>query len=128
VMAAIEQADFIFINRYFPSGQLAMALHSITKKPLTCFDGDLRGFAYWSTAQEWVGKNAVYIGSETFEASSDISKTKDKIYAPFTNYFQDIKEVATIPLQRGGVTTQTWKVYEAHQMLKPYPRPYGLDK
>jgi 4-amino-4-deoxy-L-arabinose transferase-like glycosyltransferase len=128
VMRAIEKADFIFINRYFPSGQLAMALHSITKKPLTCFDEDLRGFAYWSTAQEWVGKNAVYIGSETFEASNDISKPKGEKYEPFTNYFQDIKEVATIPLLRGGVTTQTWKVYAANKMLKPYPRPYGLDK
>jgi 4-amino-4-deoxy-L-arabinose transferase-like glycosyltransferase len=128
IMAAIDQADFIFINRYFPSGQLAMALHSITKKPLTCFDEDLRGFAYWSRAQEWVGKNAVYIGSETFDVSKDIYKAKERGYEPLMNFFQEIKEVATIPLQRGGVVTQTWKVYEANKMLKPYPRPYGLDQ
>jgi 4-amino-4-deoxy-L-arabinose transferase-like glycosyltransferase len=135
VMAAIKQADFIFINRYFPSGQLAMALHSISNKPITCFDEDLRGFAYWSTAQEWVGKNAVYIGSETFGASEDIimpktsnmKKSKDQIeYEPFENYFQEINKVDTIQLQRGGVVTQTWQVYQANQMLKPYPRPYGL--
>jgi hypothetical protein len=34
--------------------------------------------------------------------------------------------VATIPLRRGGVVTQTWRVYEAREMLKPYPRPYGI--
>jgi 4-amino-4-deoxy-L-arabinose transferase-like glycosyltransferase len=136
VMAAIKQADFIVINRYFPSGQLAMALHSITKKPLTCFDEDLRGFAYWSTAQQWVGKNAVYIGSETFGASEDIKKPKtdpakksvlSPFYEPFENYFLNIKKIADIPLTRGGVVTQTWKVYEATQLQKPYPRPYGLD-
>jgi 4-amino-4-deoxy-L-arabinose transferase-like glycosyltransferase len=136
IMAAIEHADFIFINRYFPSGQLAMALHSVTKKPLTCFDPDLRGFAYWSTAQEWVGKNAVYIGSETFGVNEDITKPKSDeskrssitpFYESFETYFQEIKKVATIPLIRGGVVTQTWQVYEATQMLKPYPRPYGLD-
>jgi 4-amino-4-deoxy-L-arabinose transferase-like glycosyltransferase len=136
IMAAIDRADFIFINRYFPSGQLAMALHSVTKKPLTCFDPDLRGFAYWSTAQEWVGKNAVYIGSETFGVNEDITKPKSDeskrssitpFYESFENYFQEIKKVATIPLIRGGVVTQTWQVYEAAKMIKPYPRPYGLD-
>jgi 4-amino-4-deoxy-L-arabinose transferase-like glycosyltransferase len=134
-MAAIKRADFIFINRYFPSGQLAMALHSITNKPITCFDEDLRGFAYWSTAQEWVGKNAVYIGSETFGASEDITKPKTNTikkskpqieYEPFENYFQEINKVDTIQLKRGGVVTQTWQVYQANQMIKPYPRPYGL--
>jgi 4-amino-4-deoxy-L-arabinose transferase-like glycosyltransferase len=134
IMTAIEQADFIFINRYFPSGQLAMALHSITKKPLTCFDEDLRGFAYWSTAQEWVGKNAVYIGSETFGVNEDVVKSKGFVstkpeitYEPFKNYFISIKKIATVPLTRGGVVTQTWQVYNAKQLLKPYPRPYGLD-
>ncbi len=134
IMTALEQADFIFINRYFPSGQLAMALHSITKKPLTCFDEDLRGFAYWSTAQEWVGKNAVYIGSETFGVNEDVVKPKGTVstkpevaYEPFENYFVSIKKIATIPLTRGGVVTQTWQVYNAKQLLKPYPRPYGLD-
>ena len=134
VMTAIKQADFIFINRYFPSGQLAMALHSITNKPLTCFDEDLRGFAYWSTAQEWVGKNAVYIGSETFGVNEDVVKSKGNVstkpevtYEPFRNYFITIKKIATIPLTRGGVVTQTWQIYNAKQLLKPYPRPYGLD-
>jgi 4-amino-4-deoxy-L-arabinose transferase-like glycosyltransferase len=134
IMKAIEQADFIFINRYFPSGQLAMALHSITKKPLTCFDEDLRGFAYWSTAQEWVGKNAVYIGSETFGVNEDVVKPKGSVstkpevsYEPFENYFISIKKIATVPLTRGGVVTQTWQVYHAKQLLKAYPRPYGLD-
>jgi hypothetical protein len=134
IMQAIDRADFIFINRYFPSGQLAMALHSITKKPITCFDDDLRGFAYWSTSEEWVGKNAVYIGSETFGVNEDVVKSKGAVstkpevaYEPFENYFLSIKRIATVPLLRGGVVTQTWQVYKAEQMLKPYPRPYGLD-
>lgn len=128
VLGAIERSDFIFINRYFPSGQLAMALHGITNKPLTCFDGDLRGFAYWSRAEEWVGKNGVYIGSETFQATANISPSTDpnSTYAPLGDYFKSMTPVATIPLTRGGVVTQTWRVFAAQEMLKPYPRPYGL--
>jgi 4-amino-4-deoxy-L-arabinose transferase-like glycosyltransferase len=129
VMQALDRSDFIFVNRYFPSGQLAMALHSITKKPITCFDGDLRGFAYWSRAEEWVGKNGLYIGSETFQASENLlpSKNPTSSYSPLSNYFRQILPVATIPLKRGGVVTQTWKVYEAREMVKPYPRPYGMS-
>lgn len=129
IKEAIDRSDFIFINRYFPSGQLAMALHSVTNKPLTCFTSDLRGFAYWSRAEEWVGKNGLYIGSETFDVSASLvpSKVTNVSDPPLQNYFQEIKEVATIPLTRGGVVTQTWKVYEAREMLKPYPRPYGLS-
>jgi 4-amino-4-deoxy-L-arabinose transferase-like glycosyltransferase len=128
IRAAIDRSDFIFINRYFPSGQLAMALHSVTNKPLTCFTADLRGFAYWSRAEEWVGKNGLYIGSETFDVSASLvpSKVTNVNDPPLQDYFQEIKEVATIPLTRGGVVTQTWQVYEAKEMLKPYPRPYGL--
>jgi 4-amino-4-deoxy-L-arabinose transferase-like glycosyltransferase len=129
VMQAIERSDFIFTNRYFPTGQLAMALQPLTKKPLTCLDIDLRGFAYWSKPKDFVGKNAVYIGSETFEVTADIKgpiNHKTPGYEPLSKYFQEIKKVLTIPLRRGGVVTQTWQVYEANQMIKPYPRPYGL--
>jgi 4-amino-4-deoxy-L-arabinose transferase-like glycosyltransferase len=131
VMLALERSDFVFTNRYFPSGQVAMALHSLTTKPLTCFDLDLRGFAYWSHPQEWVGKNALYIGSETFQVTADIHGPlghKTPGYEPLDRYFQEIKELATIPIYRGGIVTQTWRVYEARQMLKPYPRPYGLGQ
>jgi 4-amino-4-deoxy-L-arabinose transferase-like glycosyltransferase len=130
VMLAIERSDFVFTNRYFPTGQIAMALQPITKKPLTCFDIDLRGFAYWSKPSDWVGKNAVYIGSETFQVTSDIKGSIDHQtpgYEPLDKYFQEIKKIATIPIYRGGTVTQTWQVYEARQMLKPYPRPYGLQ-
>jgi 4-amino-4-deoxy-L-arabinose transferase-like glycosyltransferase len=127
IMQAIERSDFIFINRYFPSGQLAMALHSVTTKPLTCFTSDLRGFAYWSRAEEWVGKNAVYIGSETFDVEKSLSAEATAEDQPLQDFFRSIKPVATIPLTRGGVVTQTWRVYEAREMLKPYPRPYGLN-
>jgi Dolichyl-phosphate-mannose-protein mannosyltransferase len=130
VIQAIERSDFVFTNRYFPAGQVAMALHGITNKPLTCLNFDLRGFAFWSKPSDWVGKNAVYIGSEIFQVNTDIttpSIDQPPGYEPLAAYFQEIKEVATIPLQRGGVVTQNWRVYEAKQMLKPYPRPYGLS-
>jgi Dolichyl-phosphate-mannose-protein mannosyltransferase len=126
IMQAIQKSDFIFINRYFPSGQLAMALHSVTDKPLTCFTADLRGFAYWSRAEEWVGKNAVYIGSETFDVEKSLS-AKEGEDRPLREFFKSIDLVAKIPLSRGGAVTQTWQVYQAREMLKPYPRPYGLS-
>jgi hypothetical protein len=113
---ALDQADFLFTDNIYLAGQVGMAVAPLTTKPITCLDSDLRGFAFWSSAQQWVGKDGLLIAAE-WQSPVDINR-----YKP---YFQSIEKVAEFPMQRGGATTQTIQVYHAKKLLQAYPRPYG---
>jgi 4-amino-4-deoxy-L-arabinose transferase-like glycosyltransferase len=115
---ALKTADFVFTNRYYLGGQIGMAIEPIFHKPITCFDRDLRGFAFWSKSQQWIGKNSIYLGTKTFDVDRDAKQR----YPP---YFKSLTKLGEIPIRRGGEVVETFSVYQAQQMLKPYPRPYG---
>jgi hypothetical protein len=116
----LQKADFVFSNNFFVAGQVGMAIEPLGKK-VTCFDEDLRGFAYWSKAQDFVGKTSLYITSELFLKDERFPQPLDK----YTGYFQSLEKIADIPIKRSGQAVQIFPVYRASPMLKPYPRPYG---
>jgi Dolichyl-phosphate-mannose-protein mannosyltransferase len=116
--SALKSADFVFTNRYYLGGQIGMAIEPIFHKPLTCFDSDPRSFAFWSKPQQWLGKNAIYLGSKKFEVDLDATNR-------YPSYFQKITKLGEIPIHRGGEIIQTFSVYQAQNMLKPFPRLYG---
>jgi len=115
---ALKKADFVFTNRYILGGQIGMAIEPIFHKPLTCFDPDPRGFAFWSKPQQWVGQNAIYLGSKTFDVDLDAQQR-------YPSYFKKLTKLGEIPIFRGGEIVQTFSVYQAQKMLRPFPRPYG---
>jgi 4-amino-4-deoxy-L-arabinose transferase-like glycosyltransferase len=116
---AIKNSNFIFTNRYYFGGLIAMALHPISDIPITCFSDDSRGFAFWSKPDEWLGKNALYITTEAFIQRIDLMTS-------YKEHFQSFKEIDIIPIRRGGVVVNNIHVYQANTLLKPYPRTYGL--
>jgi Dolichyl-phosphate-mannose-protein mannosyltransferase len=113
--SALKQADFVFTNRYYLGGQIGMAIDPIFHKPLTCFDADLRNFAFWSQPAQWVGKNAIYIGTEKAEVDLDAQNR-------YPSYFAKLTKLGEVPIQRGGETIQKFSIYQADNMLKPFPR------
>jgi len=115
---ALKKADFVFTNRYYIGGQIAMAIEPVFHKPLTCFDPDLRGFAFWSQPKQWLGKNAIYLGSKTFDVDLDAKNR-------YPSYFKKLTKLGEIPIRRGGEIVETFSVYQAQNLLKPFPRPYG---
>jgi hypothetical protein len=115
---ALKKADFVFTNRYYLGGQIAMAIEPIYHRSITCFDDDLRGFAFWSKPKDWVGKNAIYLGTKTFEVDLDAKNR-------YPQYFSNLTKLGEIPIVRGGIVVETFSVYQAQNMLKSYPRPYG---
>jgi 4-amino-4-deoxy-L-arabinose transferase-like glycosyltransferase len=118
--AELQKADFVFSNNFFMAGQVGMAIEPLGKK-ITCFDEDLRGFAYWSKAEDFVGKTSLYITSEQFLKDERFPQPLDK----YKDYFQTLEKIADVPIKRGGQAVQIFPVYRASPMLKPYPRPYG---
>ena len=115
---ALKKADFVFTNRYYLGGQIGMAIEPIFHKPLTCLDPDPRGFAFWSKPKQWIGKNAIYLGTKTFEVDLDAKNR-------YPSYFKKITKLGEIPIRRGGEVVETFSVYQAQTMLKAFPRPYG---
>ena len=114
---ALKNADFIFTNRYYLGGQIGMAIAPISHKPITCFDANPRSFAFWSQPQEWVGKSGIYLSTKTAEVDLDATTIYPK-------YFKKITKLGEIPIRRGGVIIQTFSIYQAQNMLNPFPRPY----
>jgi 4-amino-4-deoxy-L-arabinose transferase-like glycosyltransferase len=119
--AALHNSSFIFTNRYYIGGPIAMSLKPLADTPITCFDigKDLRGFAFWSKPEQWLGKDALYITTAPFNLRKDLM-------ASYRSYFSSLSEIQTIPIRRGGVVINVVYVYQAKTLLKPYPRSYGI--
>jgi len=117
--AALTTADFVFTSELFLSGQVAMAIAPLRDLPVTCLDQDLRGFAFWSTPEQWLGQTGLYFMSQR---RSQQRRSPITQYQP---YFSQIRWIADLPLQRGGAIVDVIQVYECQTLLKPYPRPYG---
>lgn len=115
--SALEQADFVFTSEIFLAGQMGMAIAPLNPPPITALTEDLRGFAFWSTATEWVGKTGLYVTSTRLPDAT--------MYQP---YFEAIEPLGEIPLQRGGVIVETIQIYRAINLLKPFPRPDDVNR
>ena len=118
LLSALRNSSFVFTNRYYLAGQVGMALAPVAQTPITTLDRDLRGFAFWSKADEWLGKDALYITNNLFVQ-------EQKFLDRYNLYFQSIEKIGTVPIRRGGAVIDTFHVYRAKNLLKPYPRPYG---
>jgi len=114
--AELAKSKYIFSNNFFVSGQVGMAIAPITDAPITCFDADLRGFAFWESDAKWLGQDGLYITFELFE--EPMSK--------YDGYFESITKLADIPIVRGGEVVQIFNVYRTSKLLRVYPRPYGI--
>jgi 4-amino-4-deoxy-L-arabinose transferase-like glycosyltransferase len=117
--AALQNSSFVFSNGYYLSGPIGMALTPLFHTPVTCFSKDMRGFAFWSQAEQWLGKDALYITISRFHEMKELTDE-------FRTYFSSLQEIGTVPMRRGGVVTEVFYVYQAKTLLKPYPRFYGI--
>lgn len=116
----LESADFMFTNHYFLGGQIATALVPVLHKPVTCYAEDLRGFAFWSDPEDFIGKTGVLITSAQFE-NLDGKGDPITIYSP---YFESFEFLAEVPIIRGGAIAQQFRFYLGKNQQLPYPRPY----
>lgn len=117
--AALQNSSFVFSNGYYLSGPIGMALTPLFHTPVTCFSKDMRGFAFWSKSDRWLGKDALYITISRFHEMKELTDE-------FRTYFSSLQEIGTVPMRRGGVVTEVFYVYQAKTLLKPYPRFYGI--
>lgn len=108
---ALDQSTFLFADEIFLAGQVGMAVAPLTAKPITSFDPDQRGYAIWINSADWVGRNGLYFSSQRRYPSR---------LERYQSYFQAIKPIAEIPMQRGGAIVDVIQVYFCQTLLKPY--------
>ncbi len=117
LMQALQSSDFVYTNRFHLSGHIGMALVPLANKPITCFDQrDMRGFAFWSSGEQWLGKTGLYL-------TTDYYQTREDFTAEYGPYFQTWQEIGEVPLFRGGVEVDRIYVFQGQNLLKPFPRP-----
>lgn len=112
---ALASVDFVFTNRMFTGGQIAMAIEPLGK-PVACFDRDMRGFAYWANPQKFVGQNALFIHDDLTAPNSI-----EEEYGP---YFRSIQKLQDLDIDRGGQPIRKLSIYRASAMHTAYPFPY----
>lgn len=117
--AALQNSSFIFTNGYYLGGPIGMALTPLFNTPMTCFSEDVRGFAFWSKADQWLGKDGLYVTLARFER-------KKKLTAEYRSYFRSLEKIGKVRIRRGGAVTEVFYVYQGKTLLKPYPRLYGI--
>jgi hypothetical protein len=117
--AALLNSSFVFTNGYYLGGPIGMALTPVFHTPVTCLSEDMRGFAFWSPADQWLGKDALYVTLSRFHQ-------KKKLMDRYRTYFSSLQEIGTVPIRRGGAVVEVFYVYQAKNLLKPYPRLYGI--
>jgi len=113
---AIAQTDFIITSKYWLSGYVAMSLPTAITQPMGSFTPDPRGHAFWFEPQDWLGKDALFVSIEGLGQREEM-----EAIAP---YFQSISLITTIATHRGGEVSETFYLYSAQNLLKPYPYPY----
>lgn len=116
---ALRNSSFVFSNGYYLAAPIGMALAPLDHTPITCLCDDIRGFAFWSRADQWLGKDALYITISRFDEKKELM---DKYQA----YFSSLQKIGTVPIRRGGGVIEVLHVYQGKTLLKPYPRPYGI--
>ena len=106
---------FFFTHKWFLSGQLDFALSG--KKVVTVLNRYYpQGFAFWTTMDSLLGKNALFITSEFFPEKAV------KSYAP---YFEEITRLPDFSVQRGGKPGKTFYIWYCKNMKVRFPWPYG---
>lgn len=113
---ALATTGFLFTDNIYLAGQVGMAIAPLTQTPVTVLEEDLRGFAFWSKPDQWVGQDGLFI-AVNWQQLPNPSR-----YQP---YFETVELLADIPIKRGGAIVQMVHVYHCHKLLKPYPRPFG---
>ena len=113
---SVSTADFILTHEFWLSGYAAMALPESVHLTVASFTQDPRGNAFWFDSHDWLGKDALLVSLAHFD--------QKKIIEALAPYFESITPLTTVTTQRGSATTETFYLYEAHKLIKPYIYPY----
>jgi len=106
---------FLVTPSWSDSAQLAYSIRE--RSPVLCYDDcDARGFAFWSTPEEWVGWDGLLV-----IPGDDPDPRALKVIGQF---FTEVTLVAEFRMTRGGVPSRTIRVWECKEQRCSFPFSY----
>jgi hypothetical protein len=111
-----DPRTFLFTRTWYQSAQLAHATRG--KRPVLCYNmDDPRGFAFWSTPSEWVGKDGILlIINDDF--------LDDAFYR---RWFQSGTTLADFTIERGGKPLRRVRAYRMNNQLAAFPFDFSPE-
>ena len=104
---------FLFTDNWNYSAKLALATgHHV---PVTCYHPDSRGFTYWSSPADWIGRDGIFVRVTDALAEGEY-------YSP---WFTRIEPLADFPVTRAGFTMQTVRLFRCVRQTDPFPLGYS---
>jgi len=105
-----SRQEFLFTSRWYYSGQLSFATRD--SKPILCYNArHAQGFAYWSSPEEWVGRDGIYVGVNDCSAEVDY----------FAQWFKSAETLGDFTVFRGGRPIRRIHLYRFISQTKPFP-------
>jgi hypothetical protein len=108
---------FLFTRVWYQSAQLAHATEM--KCPVLCYNiEDPRGFAFWSTPREWVGRDAILllINEEFIPVSF------------YERWFDGILPIADFTIERGGKALRRVQAYWMFHQRVAFPFDFSPER
>ena len=104
-----DPSSFVFTSDWRDSARLGFALRNRT--PVLCYSDDARGFAFWSTPAQWLGKTGFLV-----------SVKDDPMEVPlFQLYFTTVELVAEFPMRCGATAMKVVRVFRCVRQHTPFP-------
>ena len=103
IWKALTEAEVIASNRYELPGFLALALRGHSRAHYTTYDGNPRGFRFWSSAIDPNARRGVMYGFVGGDEPIATMRSPD--------HFQDLRPLGRVQLQRGGRQTVALEFY-----------------
>ncbi len=114
--SAINTTSFVITSKYWLSGYVALAMPEDIALPVSSFTTDPRGHAFWFNPQQWIGKDALLISLDR--------ETRIEEVGAIAPYFETITPLTQIATKRGGEVSETFYLYKAENLQRPYLYPY----
>ncbi len=114
--SAINTTSFVITSKYWLSGYVALAMPEDIALPVSSFTTDPRGHAFWFNPQQWIGKDALLISLDR--------ETRMEEVGAIAPYFETITPLTQIATKRGGEVSETFYLYKAENLQRPYLYSY----
>ncbi len=112
-----DPSTFLFTRNWYQSAQIAHATRG--KRPVLCYNmDDPRGFAFWSTPSEWIGRDGILL-------IIDEDYLDDEFYR---RWFQSSTQLEDFRVLRGGKTVRRVRAYRLRNQLAAFPFEYSPER
>jgi hypothetical protein len=104
-----EPRNFLFTDSWDRSAGLALAIRG--KVPVTCYNVEPRSYAFWSSPEDWVGRDGIFIES---------ARVADA-FPRYGQFFARYESIGSVQIFRRGIFVREVYFYRGSNQARPFP-------